>query len=181
MSDDSWVSASAPYISPRQSGQTDAWSSETAQRGRRGGQKTLAVEEVIPPVEVQDALRLEPGGTAVVRRRLILLDDSPIELTDSYYPAAIAAGTRLADPRKIPGGAVTLLAELGYLSAEVEEDVSAGLATEAERETLNLPVGSAVLKLIRTSRTASGAPFEVSVMTMPPDRHLHYRLGKQAS
>ncbi|MBB4979923.1 DNA-binding GntR family transcriptional regulator [Streptomyces sp. SFB5A] len=115
----------------------------------------------------------------IVRRRLILLDDQPVELADSYYPVPIAAGTPLAEPGKVPGGAVTLLKELGYTGAEVVEDVSAALATTEEREHLGLPEGSAVLHLLRLTQTADGTPMEASLMTMPAGRHLTYRLGKQ--
>ncbi|MGW2739095.1 GntR family transcriptional regulator [Streptomyces sp. NPDC001288] len=178
MSDDSWVSESAPYLRP-QPGGSSAWSNEAARRGHKGDQRTLEVVTVLAPDEIRSALRLAEGAEVVVRRRLILLDDEPVELTDSYYPAALAAGTRLADPRKIPGGAVMLLADLGFVGEEQIEQVRASLATDKEADLLALAPGSAVLKLSRVSVTAEGAPFEVSIMTMPPERHLTYRLRKE--
>ena len=60
-----------------------------------------------------------------MRRRIIFLDDMPTELTDTYFPVEVAAGTRLADTRKIPGGAVTLLATMGYRAHRVHEEVCA--------------------------------------------------------
>ena len=178
MSDHSWVSDSAPYLQPRSGESSDAWTDEAARRGHKGGQKTLEVATIPAPDEIRSALLLSEGAEVVVRRRLILLDDEPVELTDSYYPAVLAAGTRLADPRKIPGGAVRLLADLGFVGEEQIEQVRAGLATDAEAELLALAPGSAVLKLARVSVTAEGAPFEVSIMTMPPERHLTYKLRK---
>ncbi|MFI6653200.1 GntR family transcriptional regulator [Streptomyces sp. NPDC050529] len=179
MSDEAWVSDSAPYVSARPKGQTDAWTEQAAGRGRRGGQKLLSVETVQPAAAVRAALRLDGDEAVIVRRRLILLDEAPVELTDSFYPSSIATGTRLADARKIPGGAVTLLSELGYTGTQVREDVSARLATPTEAEALALAPGSPVLSLMRVTSTDTGMPFEVSVMTMPPDRHLNYRLRKQ--
>ncbi|MGA5197834.1 GntR family transcriptional regulator [Streptomyces exfoliatus] len=179
MSGDAWISETAPYLAPRAPGQQDAWTDEAARRGRRGGQLLLQAGEVVAPDAVRAALQLPPGGHVIVRRRLILLDDQPVELADSYYPLAIAGGTPLAERRKVPGGAVTLLRDLGYTGAEVVEDVSAALASAAKCEHLGLPQGSAVLRLLRLTRTADGTPMEASVMTMPTDRHLTYRLGKQ--
>ncbi|MEU8469563.1 UTRA domain-containing protein [Streptomyces sp. NPDC029006] len=179
MSDHSWVSDSTPYLRPRAGNSSNAWTEEAARRGHAGGQRALEVATVDPTDKVRDALGLAAGERAVVRRRLILLDDEPVELSDSFYPAAIAAGTRLADPRKIPGGAVRFLADLGFVGEEHVEQVSAAVATSAEADLLALAPGSAVLKLLRVSLTAEGAPFEVSIMTMPPERHLTYRLRKE--
>lgn len=181
MSGDAWISETAPYLAPREPGQSDAWTDEAARRGRRGGQRLLHAGEVEAPDVVRAALGLPAGERVIVRRRLILLDDRPVELADSYYPLSVAGGTPLAEPRKVPGGAVTLLKELGYVGAEVVEDVSAGLAASGEREYLGLPEGSAVLRLLRLTRTAAGTPMEASLMVMPAGRHLTYRLGKRGA
>ncbi|MFI8371725.1 GntR family transcriptional regulator [Streptomyces sp. NPDC085466] len=181
MSGDAWISETAPYLAPRAPGQGDAWSDEAARRGRTGGQRLLQAGEVEAPEVVRAALGLPAGERVIVRRRLILLDGLPVELADSYYPLSVAAGTALAEPRKVPGGAVTLLKELGYVGAEVVEDVTAGLATPAECGHLGLAEGSAVLRLLRLARTAGGVPMEASLMTMPAGRHLTYRLGKQGA
>ncbi|MFE1230592.1 GntR family transcriptional regulator [Streptomyces sp. NPDC058745] len=179
MSDDHWVSESEPYIRPREGGSSDAWTEEAARRGRTGGQKTLSVATISPPEEVRAALGLPHGEDVVVRRRLILLDNDPVELSDSYYPATIAAGTRLADPRKIPGGAVRLLAELGLVGEDTVEHVRASIATDEQAGLLGLTPGAAVLQLVRINASGEGVPFEVSIMTMPPERHLTYRLRRR--
>lgn len=178
-SDDAWVGEAQPYLAPRGAGEQDAWSTEAAAHGRRGGQRLLAVEEVDPPSPVRDFFRTEPGEAVVVRRRLILLDDEPVELADSYYPARIARGTRLAEHGKIPGGAVTLLATLGFTPEDDPlEDVHATTATTSQCAALDLPPGAPVLVLTRFTTSTTGEPMEVSVMTMT--RHLQYRQRKQA-
>ncbi|MEV8626020.1 UTRA domain-containing protein [Streptomyces sp. NPDC051079] len=181
MSGDAWISETAPYLAPREPGQSDAWADEARHRGRRGGQRLLQAGEVNAPAAISAALALEPGERVIVRRRLILLDETPVELADSYYPLAVAADTALSVARKVPGGAVTLLRDLGYTGSQVSEDVSAALATDEEREHLALPAASAVLHLLRLTRTADGTPMEASMMTMPAGRHLTYRLGKQGA
>lgn len=169
-----WTSVSLPYVSGHRG---DAWGAEAAAHGGTGTQKLLSVEEVAASATVADALGLVPGEPVVVRRRVMLFNDRPVELVESYYPAVIARDTRLADSRKIPGGAVALLADLGHQPRHVREDVSARLATPQERTALQLEDPSCVLLLSRVLATASGLAVEASVMTMVAEgRRLRYEL-----
>nr|WP_256917476.1 UTRA domain-containing protein [Streptomyces hilarionis] len=179
-SDDTWIGDAQPYLAPRREGERDAWSSEAAARGRRGTQRLLAAEEVDPPAAVRDFFGIGPEEKAVVRRRLILLDGKPIELADSYYPVHVARGTQLARAGKIRGGAVTLLASMGFTPEDSPlEDVAAKIASPSQCESLGLQPGAPVLVLTRFTRSIAGEPVEVSVMTMT--RHLRYRQRKEAS
>ncbi|GIH91905.1 GntR family transcriptional regulator [Planobispora siamensis] len=175
---DTWTSISAPYVRPRAAGQQDAWAEEAAQHGGTGRQALREVAEIPAPADVAEALDVPAGQPVVVRRRTILFDEQPVELADSYYPAAIARGTGLAESGKIRGGAVTLLADLGYQSRRVIEDVCARPATESERELLRLDEGEWVLVLTRVSATAEGVPFEAATMTMiARGRHMRYEMS----
>ncbi|MEW2527529.1 UTRA domain-containing protein [Streptomyces sp. NPDC047071] len=173
-----WTSAqSASYVKPREPGRGDAWAEEAGRAGKAGTHRLAEVTECVPPESVAAALRLEPGELAIVRRRVVKLEGVPIELADSYYPLRIAQGTALAEHRKVPGGAPTLLAGLGYTAAEVEEDVSCREATDAERTALNLGAAEWVLLLARLSIDQTGLPMEAMLMTMKTQgRHLHYRM-----
>ena len=169
-----WTSVSMPYVSGHRG---DAWGAEAAEHGGKGTQRLLSVAEVVASTTVAEVLGLNPGELAVVRRRLMLFNDRPVELVDSYYPASIARGTRLADSRKIPGGAVALLADLGHPPRRVREDISARLATPDERTTLELNDPSCVLLLARVLLAGDERPVEASVMTMVADgRRLRYEL-----
>ncbi|GAB2480972.1 GntR family transcriptional regulator [Nocardiopsis aegyptia] len=162
---------SGSYVTARPAGASDPW---TAQ-GDRAAQRLVDAGEVDAPTDVAEAL--DGQDRVVTRRRVMLFDDVPVELTDSYYPLSVASGTPLEEKRKVRGGAPTLLAELGYAAHEVVEDVCARPATDDEATALGLPVGSPVLVLLRTTHAADGSPFEVSRMVMRPEgRHLRYRL-----
>ncbi|GAA3976139.1 UTRA domain-containing protein [Thermobifida alba] len=165
---------SVDYVTPRARGMADPWS---AQGGGKTSQRLAEVAEVPAPRPVAEAFALAEGSPVVLRRRTMLFDGRPVELTHSYYPVPIASGTGLAEPRKIPGGAPTLLARLGYPPHEVIEDVSVRPATAAEAAELEIAEGHPVLVLFRVTRTSDGTPFEVSVMVMRPEgRHLRYRI-----
>jgi GntR family transcriptional regulator len=169
-----WTSVSMPYVSGHRG---DAWDTEAAERGGTGTQKLLSVDEVPASVTVADALGLDAGEPVVMRRRIMLFNDHPVELVESHYPASIARDTRLADSRKIPGGAVALLSDLGHPPRHVREDVSARLATPQERTVLQLNEPSCVLLLSRVLTTENDLAVEASVMTMvADDRRLRYEL-----
>lgn len=165
-----WSSSSVPYLTPRPRGASDAWSDQTAAKGRAGSQKLVEVAEIEPPGSVCEVFGLQATDLVVVRRRIVYLDDLPIELADSYYPTSIARGTPLALRRKIKGGSVTALSDLGFRAARVAEDVSARRPTAEECASLAVDEGLPLLVLHRVVRDGSGNPFEVSVMTMPSDR-----------
>ncbi|MFB4300337.1 GntR family transcriptional regulator [Actinomadura sp. NTSP31] len=155
----------------------DAWTEEASQAGRVGTQRLRDVSVEAPPPDVASALALPPEGSAVVRRRTMLLDGRPVELTDSWYPAEIAEGTALATPGKIKGGAVTVLAGMGYPVHEAREDIVFRGATADEAAELGSSAGTPVIVLSRTCLNADGVAFETSVMVMIAEgRHLRYRL-----
>ncbi|KUL32051.1 GntR family transcriptional regulator [Streptomyces regalis] len=177
MSDSAWVSTSMPYLTPKEKGQPDAWGAEAAAHGGKGSQRIAFAGEVPAPEEVATLLGLQAGESVVVRRRVIQLDGAPCELTDTYYPLSIAHGTRLAEKGKIPGGAVTFLAELGHVGARVREDVTARMPSDEERETLRMSADEPVLRLSRVTLDTDDKPIQVDVMVMPAHRQrLRYEI-----
>lgn len=126
--------------------------------------RLLDVGEVRPPADVAGVFELERDATIAMRSRLLLSDGQPFELATSYYPLEIARGTGLTSPGKIRGGAVNLLKQLGYNSAEFIDRVSVRLPTTQEFEVLDLPDDIPVHRTFRTDYTAERVPFEVTVM-----------------
>ncbi|TJZ56163.1 UTRA domain-containing protein [Streptomyces piniterrae] len=166
-----------PYLTPREKGQSDAWGAETAARGRRGSQRIVHAGEIAAPSEIAELLGIAEGEHVVVRRRVMYLDDQPCELTDTYYPAHIARGTRLAGTAKIPGGAVSLLAELGHIGARVQEDVIARMPGDGERDVLRTEADEPVLQLTRVTLDGHDRPIQVDRMAMPGNRQrLRYEI-----
>ncbi|MEU4151115.1 UTRA domain-containing protein [Streptomyces sp. NPDC026659] len=177
MSDSRWVSTSMPYLTPRKQGQPDAWGAEAAARGGKGGQRILHAGEVAASEEVAGLLGVHQGDVVVVRRRVIELDGVPCELTDTYYPADIARGTRLAERGKIPGGAVTLLAQLGHRGVRVREDVTARMPGAEECEALRMAPDEPVLLLSRVTLDEADLPIQADLMVMPAHRQrLRYEM-----
>ncbi|MGV9425053.1 GntR family transcriptional regulator [Streptomyces sp. NPDC003656] len=177
MSDSRWVSTSMPYLTPREQGQPDAWGAEAAARGGKGGQRIVHAGEAAASEEVAGLLGVPQGETVVVRRRVIELDGAPCELTNTYYPSDIARGTRLAERGKIPGGAVTLLADLGHRGVRVREDVTARMPSGEERDLLRMTPDEPVLLLSRVTLDDTDRPIQADLMVMPAHRQrLRYEM-----
>lgn len=173
-SDGQWTSVSLPYVTGEPG---DAWAAEAKTHGGKGTQRLVTVDTRPAPEAVASALGLQPGEQVVLRSRVMLLDDHPVELVDSYYPARIARDTRLAEMSKIPGGAVAHLASLGYPPRRVVEDVTARLATPVEAEEFGLELPAAVVELSRVIFSDDDRPVEASVMLSPADaRRLRYEI-----
>ncbi|NEC65504.1 UTRA domain-containing protein [Streptomyces sp. SID9727] len=172
-----WVSTSTPYLAASSGAPGDTWAAEAAAEGRRGSQRIVRAGEVEAPAAVAELFGVELGESVVARRRIMYLDDVPCELTDTYYPLAIAGGTGLAGTAKIPGGAVRLLAELGHIGVRVREEVTARRATGPEAERLGLAEGDPVLQLTRLTLDEADRPIQVDIMAMPPQRQrLRYEI-----
>lgn len=124
----------------------------------------LNVDTVTPPADILDGLQLEPGEPAIVRTRILLHDDQPVELSTSYYPVGIAATSSLAKPVKIRGGAPQVLADLGYPQRSFTDRISARPPTVNEVDTLDLPVGTPVIRQLRVVYSDNERPVEASVL-----------------
>ena len=155
----------------------DAWTAATAEQ--HGTQKLLDVETIDAPERVAAALELAAGEHVVVRRRLMLLDDKPVEIANSYYPVLLAHGTPLADKAKIRGGAPRAIAELGLQVAYADEEVELdSVVTFAEAGLLEVPEGTRVARLFRTAYTDTDTPVEVTESVMlSAGRVLRHRIA----
>lgn len=123
----------------------------------------LEVAETRPPAEVVKAFGLQVGARAVLRKRVLRHDGSPVELNWSFYPTELAIGTALAAPTKIRGGAPRVLAELGYAQIEMVDTVSVRMPTTEEVEMLDLP-DVPVMRQFRVIYAEGQRPVEASIL-----------------
>lgn len=149
---------------PAAPGEQYHWLAVAAGKGKRGSIELLEVVELRPPAEVAAALDLGETGTAYLRRQLLSYDGEPVELVKSYYPAEIARGTAMAEPRKIRGGTPALLAEMGFPPVQTVDRVSARVPTQEQYEALELPSDLPILRTFRVVYSANERPIEATVM-----------------
>ncbi|MFI6051680.1 GntR family transcriptional regulator [Streptomyces violascens] len=154
----------APSVAATRPGEPHPWLAEASRHGTRAESRLLEVAEAVPPSDVRAALGLAEAGTAQLRRQLLTIDDEPAELVASYYPLEIAAGSAIAERRRITGGTPTLLAELGHPPRLSVDRVSARVPTQEQCRALKLPSDLPVLRTLRIVYSDHERPIEVSVL-----------------
>ncbi|MFD4535638.1 GntR family transcriptional regulator [Kitasatospora sp. NPDC058397] len=116
------------------------------------------------------ALRLEidPGSLVHVRQRLVSRDGTPAHVTSSYYPPfVVQAAPELTEPVST-GGSRELVAErLGVPQWHSLQEQTSRIATEQERELLELTDPAVVTQVIRTVSLKDGRVIEVAVKIIP--------------
>ncbi|MFI1305553.1 GntR family transcriptional regulator [Streptomyces sioyaensis] len=161
----------ASFMAPAGPGEQYRWLAEATKGGGRAHSELLEVTEATPPRDAAEALELPDGGTALLRRQILFIDDEPVELVTSYYPLDIARGTAMTEHRKVMGGTPTLLAELGFPPRLSVDRVSARVPTQEQYEALRLPSSLPVLRTLRVIYSDDERPIEVTVMVKAG--HLH--------
>lgn len=176
MSPDRGLDDSSAYLAPPPDGASDAWTAATG--NGETTQLLLSVEEIVPSPSIAAALKLSAAEKVVVRSRLMMLDAKPVEIARSYYPHQLAAGTPLAENRKIKGGASAALAALGLVVAYADEAVDLDSRPLGDDATLlQVDETTRVVSLFRTAYTETDAPIEVTASVMlPAGRTLRHRI-----
>lgn len=123
-----------------------------------------------PPADAALKLGLADDETALLRKRLMLRDDEPVELEWSYYPEKVVTGTAL-DRRQSPpqpnrdlATAPTVLAALGWQQHGLVDEIQVREPTTDELQTLEIPDEIPVMRTLRTITDANGTVLEVTVM-----------------
>ncbi|WP_285740559.1 GntR family transcriptional regulator [Kitasatospora phosalacinea] len=149
----------------------DDWQASVVQQGREPEQRLISVTEApgeVPPPSVAQWLGLGSGELAVARRRLRLVDGEPMQIADSWFPASIAIGTPLTEPRDVTmnGG---ILAAIGRPQTRIRDEITFRMPTLAEIDRLELPVGTPVAQHVRIGFGPDNTPVRVMVTIAPGD------------
>ena len=151
------------------------FNAQALEQGQSPKQEILNVATEAAPPEVSIRLNIDEGAPVVVRHRLFRLDGEPVAVCDSYYPAAWAEGTAIAESENIDGGVHALIEDpTGPIRRVVSrsiDDLVARMPTRAEADGLGLPPGMPVVRIIRTIYDTSDEPLEVQDTVAAADRH----------
>jgi GntR family transcriptional regulator len=151
------------------------FNAQALEQGQRPRQDIREVTHVPAPPEVATRLDINEGADVVVRRLTFWLDDIPVALHESYFPALLVAGTAIERPRKIRGGAHTIIEDPAgpirrHIARSVDE-ISGRMPTPDEVRQLRLPPGVPVFRILRTVYDSDGQPVEVQDSLAAGDRH----------
>lgn len=126
--------------------------------------QVLHVGHERPPSDAAQKLGLTGDQTALLRKRLMLRDDEPVELEWSYYPESVVTGTGLDHAQRDLANSPTVLAALGWQQHGLVDEIQVREPTTDELQTLELPDEIPVMRTLRTITDASGTVLEVTVM-----------------
>jgi GntR family transcriptional regulator len=142
---------------------------EAQEQGRTAEQHIRELAEVPAPDAVAERLGIEPGTPVWVRRRTTLIDGRPNQLADSYYELGVVDGTPIMQEDTGPGGGFARLEDHGIRLGRIREDISVRMPTGPETVALELPPGTPVIDLARTTCDTDGRPVEVMLGVIAGD------------
>jgi GntR family transcriptional regulator len=131
--------------------------------------------EIAAPEELAHAFGVPPGTRLVQRayRTRCSAENAPLNLVTSYLVrGVIAANPDLLDAAKEPwpGGTQNQLHTVGIELDHIEERITARPPTPEEARELELPAGTPVIRLRKTSYDIDDRVVEISDVTLPGDR-----------
>jgi DNA-binding GntR family transcriptional regulator len=156
---------------------------ERYQRAREEGKiyppdefAVIVVAELVDPApeHVLSALELEPGSSAIRRRRIINNATGPLEVSTSWFSGALAvSASRLLEKERIRAGTLRYVESVtGRPASYARDRVSARFATDLEARELVLTDGvqTPVLTVEHVICDQSDRPIEFAEAVYPPGR-----------
>jgi GntR family transcriptional regulator len=160
------------YLTVDADGQRATWSSDGERQGFAATQEITELATIPAPADVAERLDIPPDSPTVVRRRLLRADGVPVQLSDSYYPVDLAAGTELAEPVRIDGGTVAALERLGIKIDRFRDELQLRMPSPRESRALRLGKGIPVARILRTTYATDGRAVEVTDQVLAGDRYV---------
>jgi GntR family transcriptional regulator len=164
----------ANYRRHRDAGLT-GFNAQVLEQGQTPEQRLLEVATLSASPEVAIRLELDAGAPVVARRRLFMVEGQPVAFCHSYYPAAWAEGTVIAQPQRIAGGVHKVIEDphgpiRRYVARSVDDLVSR-MPTLDEADGLRLSPGVPVVRVLRTIYDTDDLPLEVQCTIAAADRY----------
>jgi GntR family transcriptional regulator len=150
-----------------------SFSEDMRRRGLRASYATFGAATTPSSPETAAALNLKPGDLAFGIRRLLIADDDPIGMSESWLAPWVIAAGRAPTPEELDAGSLYawLARECRVTITGAKETIEADVAGGAMARRLNVGAGAAVLIARRRSHAADGRPVEYAVMHYRADRY----------
>jgi GntR family transcriptional regulator len=159
----------------RQPGSTSPFARDAERVGARGdwehaSQRDTATEQVAA------RLGIEPGDPVMVTRYRFLADDVPMQLSTSWEPLCITAGTDVELPEQ--GAAVGVVARMDHIGVHIDECSERVITRAAQPEevaALKLPLRGPHVLVIERTYCAAGRRVETADIVLSSRYELVYR------
>jgi len=150
-----------------------SFAEDMAARGRKPSYHTRSVLAARMPAEVAAAFGLARGARAIAIDRVLLADDQPLAVTESWLAPSIVPVRMRPDPAELDTCSLYEWIEVttGRRIARGEQYIEAAVADQDLAERLCISVGDPVLIARRLAHTADGTPVEYVVATYCASRY----------
>ncbi len=108
------------------------------------------------PALIAARMGVAPGDDLLVRRRLMRVDEIPVRLAISYFPAGIPEAEELGGNSFLEGGLQELFDRHGRRFGGAEETLVARLPSPEEADILQVRPAEPVVEIVRTSYDEAG-------------------------
>lgn len=145
------------------------FTAEMSALGMRASSKVLSLRRRAAKGGIARRLAIPDDAEVWEIRRLRLADDKPMQVVTAYVPCTECPElTR----ESLESSLYALIAEAsGRMPAKAEELYEAVNLDKSEARALEVPDGTAALRIIRTTYDSAGLPFEASVIVLRADRN----------
>ena len=150
-----------------------SFSEDMRRRGHRPSYSTFSAAGELVGTEAAEALDAPAGAVVFHIRRLLLADDEPIGMSESWLAPWVLAAGREPTPKDLDAGSLYdwLARVCGQKIAGAREYIEAALADAAMARRLDVAPGSALLVARRRSHAADGRAIEYATMHYRADRY----------
>jgi GntR family transcriptional regulator len=150
-----------------------SFAEDMRRRGLRASYATFSAATEPASGEIAEALALRDGADAFYIRRLLLADDEPIGMSESWLAPWVLASGRAPTPEELDSGSLYqwLARVCGQKIAGAKEYIEAAVADVAMARRLEVAPGSALLVARRRSHAEDGRPMEYATMHYRADRY----------
>ncbi|MGB7972800.1 MAG: GntR family transcriptional regulator [Roseiarcus sp.] len=150
-----------------------SFAEDMLRRGLRPSYSTFSAESALATTEAAEALEIGDGARAFHIRRLLLADDEPIGMSESWLAPWIFSAGREPTPDELDAGSLYawLARFCGQKIAGARERIEAALADAVMARRLEVAPGSALLVARRRSHAEDQRPIEYAVMHYRADRY----------
>lgn len=154
-------------------GRIFSWTEEMRNKGKTTETKDLEIKKVMPSRKLTISLRLDKDEQVVCVKRIRFTEGEPLAIMMNYLRLKYVPDL-LGDGLQSESLYEDLERIYHITLVEADEIISAREATDLEALALQIPSGSAVLHIMRTSYLANGTPIEVVDMTARADRFQYF-------
>ena len=156
----------APTVRP------DSHAADLLELGETADVRLLRVGAIMATNRAASALMMDSDTPVIARRRLVVSEIGPVELSVLYVPVELAADTDVSNADLLSDGILQHLASRKSVQFDrATERISARLPTAEEVELLEINPDDAVLTLLVTVYDRDGRPRLAVDSVLPSTRH----------